>query len=307
MNTSPEPWRGECRMSLGDKPRRHSLSHEAHANRNGTLAEVYSGPRLRQPRAAAGSAFGRISEDDSEFGSPAPLPATTASPTVPDPRARRMSLQQHDLDTARSDNPRYPSAVCCTTPLPVESSEGSMPLCQLPRQSFCEQAWVPVQMLPAVLQACTAAHSSSPSSNRHASETFDTRLCVGRLSLQSRHSQSKERLVASNQGIPMDFWGGMREQMMRRSIDGRARTDASRRPSFAAQRSGMHGSPPPQPVNVRASFDVGDLEDVLNPLDEQLLPQLPEQTPRSVAAPPASRTSLRAANHTSRSTLFRKQ
>ena len=148
---------------------------------------------------------------------------------------------------------------------------------------------VPVHMLPAVLHACPAAYRSTPAGNGHTSGTSDARLCVGRLSLQSRHSQSKERL-ASNQGIPVDFWGGIREEMMRRSMDGRARADASRRPSLAAQRSGPQGSPPPQPVNVRASFDVGDLEDVLNPLDEQLLPQLPEQTPRSVAAHPVSRT-----------------
>ena len=113
VNTSPEPWHGECRMSLGDRPRRHSISHEVPANRDGTLPEVYSGPRLRQPRAAASSNFGRISEDDSEFGSPAPLPAARAPPTAADPRARRLSLQQHDLDTARLDNPRCPPAVCC--------------------------------------------------------------------------------------------------------------------------------------------------------------------------------------------------
>ena len=70
-----------------------------------------------------------------------------------------------------------------------------------------------------------------------------------RQSLQLRSSQSKE-LLTSNKGIPMQFWGDMREEIMRRSIDARNWLPGSR--SSASMSNN-------QPPDVRASFDVGQL------------------------------------------------
>lgn len=78
--------------------------------------------------------------------------------------------------------------------------------------------------------------------------------------MSSRYAEGREILV-SNQGIPMDFWGGMRDRMMRRSIDNR--------PMGLNARSQGQLPVSRQPANVRGSFDVGDLDDLMSPAHAQ--------------------------------------